>query len=271
MVVRVKKSYLASGVLSILLICLTLTIFEIVFFFLIAKPEVDIALKDMINSISKELSGKLSITKSRLCTGLNNNAKKTLQENLLKLLYNYELSLKKNNKNVIINIIFIFVLIFFGIIYTLQIIYNKSTIHNTSMYRRIDLSFVPSTFFTILLIIMFQIHFYLNISKHYKFVSFSEIMEVIRDELQQNNTGENANTTQNIVLNTDPNLNIPYDIIEEEDTSNTIDIDNNNILNGNTIGEENKGIGGRASTGNYITPSASLTQLHNIFENQYFL
>ena len=63
---QIKKSYLASGILSILLICLTLTIFEIVFFFLIAKPEVNTALRDMIKSISKELSSKLAITKSKL-------------------------------------------------------------------------------------------------------------------------------------------------------------------------------------------------------------
>ena len=266
MVTRVKKSYLASGILSILLICLTLTIFEIIFFFLIAKPEVDIALQDMIKSISKELSSKLEVTKSALCEGLKDDEKKTLQENLLKLLYNYELSLKKNNKNVIINIIFIFVLIFFGITYTLQIIYNKSTIHNTSIYKRIDWSFVPSTFFTILLIIMFQIHFYFNISKNYRFVAFSEIMEVIRDELQQNNTDETVNTNPSIVSNTDRILNTD-DIIEEEDISNTIGTDNNNVLNGNNVVMEESD----TTIYNNISPSESLTQLHNIFENQYFL
>ena len=91
-------------------------------------------------------------------------------------------------------------------------------------------------------------------------------MEVIRDELQQNNTDETVNTNPSIVSNTDRILNTD-DIIEEEDISNTIGTDNNNVLNGNNVVMEESD----TTIYNNISPSESLTQLHNIFENQYFL
>ena len=153
--------------------------------------------------------------------------------------------MKKNNKNIIINIVFIIVLILFSLFYVIEILFLKSTIKNSYTIDNIDWSFIPSTLCTIFLIILFQIHFYFNISKKYKYVSSQELTNIITTKINENyfNNKLLLNKKQ-IDINEDTNINQNYNnsneinLIESEEED--ININEINLVENEDTNENKK-------------------------------
>ena len=236
-----KKSNFYSGILSIILICLILTIFEIIFFYVVAKPEISNSINKVINNLDKILKNDLILENEEFnCSILKKNKNYyVIKNNLSNLFYEYELNMKKNNKNIIINIVFIIVIILFWLFYIVEILFYKSSIKGVGIKKNIDWSFIPSTGITILLILLFQIHFYFNISKKYKYVSGTELLQLIKKKINQNydksndnnlNTNDNSNNNNNNNNNNSNNSN---------NKNNNIKTSNSNINNEIVVSEEN--------------------------------
>ena len=182
----IKKSYFYSGILSILLVCLILTIFEIVFFYVIAKPEITNNINKISRNSSKKLKKILGDNDNITCQNLKKNKNLNLiKKNIIAMFFEYERSMKQNNKNIIINIVFIIVLLIIFILYVVEILFLKSEIKEATTRKIIDWSFIPSTCITIFLIILFQIHFYFNVSKNYNFVSSQELIQIIKKRINK--------------------------------------------------------------------------------------
>ena len=229
-----KKSNFYSGLLSILLVCLILTIFEVVFFYVIAKPQIVNSLDLLNKNIANLIKNNFNRINNHRCKMISDEEKELLKSNLLKLFYNYELSMKKNNKNIVINIVFIFTLIIFCILFVILVLVDKSYIKNIEVKTNIDWGFIPSTLLTVLFIILFQIHFYFNVSLNFEYVSSEEIMglisDLIKNEMSQRNLDmdENNQNNNNIIDNTNNNsINNSINNIINNTNNNSI----NNIIN----------------------------------------
>jgi len=239
-----KKSNFYSGLLSVLLVCLILTIFEVVFFYVIAKPQIVNSLDLLNNNIANLIKNNFNRTNNHRCKMISDEEKELLKSNLLKLFYNYELSMKKNNKNIVINIVFIFTLIIFCILFVILVLVDKSYIKNIEVKTNIDWGFIPSTLLTVLFIILFQIHFYFNVSLNFEYVSSEEIMglisDLIKNEMNQRNLDmdKNNQNNNNIIDNINNNTNLNT-LEEDMNLKNNNDYDNEvEIITENNIVEE---------------------------------
>lgn len=161
-----------SGFISLGLVALILTIFEIIFFFFVVIPDV--------NKSFNEISNLVKIQE------IPNNKEYQDMLILLKELGDYENYYRdKINSLVSINsviiVLLMILLLFFG---WYKLMAQCSTSFCGNIFSIVDKSLIPSSLITVGLIIFFQIYFYFFIANSYNYPSQNEILYVIYSQFK---------------------------------------------------------------------------------------
>ena len=161
-----------SGFISLGLVAFILTIFEIIFFFFVVIPDVDKSFSEISNLVQIQT--------------IPNNNDSQIMLTLLKELINYENFYRdKINSLVTVNsiiiILFMVILLLFGW-YKLTNECSNSLCGN--IFSIVDKSLLPSSLFTVGLIIFFQVYFYFFIAKSYNYPSGNEILYAIYSQFK---------------------------------------------------------------------------------------
>lgn len=174
---NIKLKFL-SGILSIILISLLLTGFELAYFYLIQLNTVKEFNKYNISKITKYLNKELKKYKPNpnYCKNINDSL--PIKDHYASF-YGYHLFRTSNNNNIIKTIVFLFILFVFLIILVLVIMKNKSIKLKQKLKNSISYNFISSTLLTILLIIGFQVFFRLKIVDKYNFLSSYDFDRII--------------------------------------------------------------------------------------------
>lgn len=198
-----SKLYSLSNILSIIIIVLILTIFELLFFFLKVKKDIINFFDNNVNRIAIKLNKFMlkknttkidrNVIKNEILSVIVNSQSFESIHNLinkylsLTMINNHFKSFDLSNKENLIQIIYIIFIIIFIILIILVLVILKIKKNINNKYTGINVSFnytfIPNVIITLLLIIGFQYYNYIVIFPKYKLELEEEYMKIILDEL----------------------------------------------------------------------------------------